>query len=168
MGDLFEERKKWALVYGRHTFTADMISTQRSESMNNVLKKYLVPSHNPLREHFERLLEDRQYEELIADFKMMQTSPMLVTNAEMLQHAVDIYTPEVFKLFQKEYIGILNCYIYEVAKFGMTYEYKATYSGRSQEHFVKYNGSAETGLCSCMKFSFVGILCSHALKEILE
>ncbi|KAK1566860.1 hypothetical protein Q3G72_004968 [Acer saccharum] len=99
-----------------------MISIQRSESMNNVLKKYLMPSHNLLRffEHYERVLKDRRYEELIADFKMMQTSLMLVTNAEMLQHAVDIYTPEVFKLFQKEYIGILNCYIYEVAKFGMS------------------------------------------------
>lgn len=168
LGDLFEERKKWALVYSRHTFTADMMSTQRSESMNNVLKKYLMPSHNLLRffEHYERVLEDRRYEELIADFKMMQTSPILVTNAEMLQHAVDIYTPEVFKLFQKEYIGILNCYIYEVAKFGMTYEYKVTYSGRSQEHFVKCDGSVETVTCSCMKFNFVGILCSHALKVL--
>ena len=39
--DLFNLREKWALVYGRHTFTADMMSTQRSESMNSVLKKIL-------------------------------------------------------------------------------------------------------------------------------
>ncbi|KAK2640944.1 hypothetical protein Ddye_022707 [Dipteronia dyeriana] len=141
LGDLFEARKKWALVYGRHIFTADMMSTQRSESTNNVLKKYLMLSHNLMRffEPYERVLEDRRYEELIADFKMMQTSPMLVTNAEMLQDVVDIYTPKVFKLFQKEYIGILNCYIYELVKFGMTYEYKVTYSGISQEHLVKYD-----------------------------
>ena len=49
---------------------------------------------------------------------------------------------------------------------GMTYEYKVTYSGRSQEHLVKYDGSAETITCSCIKFRFAGILCSHALKVL--
>ncbi|XP_062011757.1 protein FAR1-RELATED SEQUENCE 5-like [Rosa rugosa] len=49
LNNLFELREKWALVYGRHTFTADMKSTQRSECMNNVLKKYLRPEHNLLR-----------------------------------------------------------------------------------------------------------------------
>jgi len=39
--NLFEMRDKWAMVYGRHTFTADMVSTQRSKSMNNILKKIL-------------------------------------------------------------------------------------------------------------------------------
>ncbi|KAK9290232.1 hypothetical protein L1049_008399 [Liquidambar formosana] len=57
---LFEVKEKWALVYGRHTFTADMKATQRSESMNNVLKKYLKPRHDLLRffEHYERVLAD--------------------------------------------------------------------------------------------------------------
>ena len=32
---LFDVKEKWALVYGRYTFTADMMSTQRSESMNS-------------------------------------------------------------------------------------------------------------------------------------
>ena len=36
--NLFELREKWAMVYERHSFTADMVSTQRSESMNNILK----------------------------------------------------------------------------------------------------------------------------------
>ncbi|XP_059654559.1 protein FAR1-RELATED SEQUENCE 5-like [Cornus florida] len=68
--DLFEVREKWAMVYGRHTFTVDMKSTQRSESMNNVLKNYLKPRHDLLRffEHYERFLADRRYEELHADF----------------------------------------------------------------------------------------------------
>lgn len=43
LADLFKIREKWALVYGRKVFCADMKSTQRSESINNVIKKYLDP-----------------------------------------------------------------------------------------------------------------------------
>jgi zinc finger SWIM domain-containing protein 3 len=35
---LFKSKEKWVLVYGRQTFCADMISTQRSESLNAMLK----------------------------------------------------------------------------------------------------------------------------------
>jgi zinc finger SWIM domain-containing protein 3 len=40
---LFEDREKWALVYGRNVFCADMKNTQTSESINSVLKRYLDP-----------------------------------------------------------------------------------------------------------------------------
>ncbi|KAM1680395.1 hypothetical protein ACFX2K_038075 [Malus domestica] len=37
--DLFAVKEKWALVYGRHTFTADMMSTQRSEKGQASVRK---------------------------------------------------------------------------------------------------------------------------------
>ncbi|KAK9275307.1 hypothetical protein L1049_022569 [Liquidambar formosana] len=118
LDSLFEVREKWALVYGQHTFTANMKATQCSESMNNVLKKYLKPRHDLLRffEHYERVLADRRYKELTADFKMMHTIPVLSTGVEMLHNGVEIYTPEVFKLFQKEYMSILDCSIHKIGK----------------------------------------------------
>ncbi|XP_023633375.1 protein FAR1-RELATED SEQUENCE 5 [Capsella rubella] len=88
--NLFELREKWAMVYGRHTFTADMRSY-------DLLCFF---------EHYERVLEDRRYKELIADFNMMHTSPVLSATVEMLQHAEEVYTPEVFSLFQKQYTVI--------------------------------------------------------------
>ncbi|XP_059663485.1 protein FAR1-RELATED SEQUENCE 9-like [Cornus florida] len=48
----------------------------------------------------------------------------------------------------------------------MTSEYKVSSVGKSREHLVKFEGSTETVTCSCMKFTFVGILCAHALKVI--
>lgn len=55
----FTLKEKWALVYGRENFCADMTTTQRSESMNNVIKKY-VSYQDLLRffHHFQRLVED--------------------------------------------------------------------------------------------------------------
>ncbi|XP_039131892.1 protein FAR1-RELATED SEQUENCE 5-like [Dioscorea cayenensis subsp. rotundata] len=70
---LFEERKKWEMVYGRHFFCGNMMSTQRSESFNGVLRNYLTSKLGVARffEQFERVLEDRRYAELQEDYKMM-------------------------------------------------------------------------------------------------
>lgn len=45
---LFELREKWAMVYKRHAFMADMKSTQRNENMNEVFKQYLRPGYDIL------------------------------------------------------------------------------------------------------------------------
>lgn len=63
---LFEIKEKWALVYGRQTFCADMKSTQRSESLNALLKRYLHVRLDLLDffKHFERAVDDRRHAEL--------------------------------------------------------------------------------------------------------
>ncbi|CAN1131790.1 Protein FAR1-RELATED SEQUENCE 5 [Linum perenne] len=156
------------MVYGRHMFTTDMMSTQRSESMNNVLKKYLKPKHNMLYffEHYTRLVEDRRYKELLAEFKMRDTSPMLKVNVEMLRDAPMIYTPQVFQMFQEEYIKALDCSIDKTNKTADHTEYKVKYSSKVTEHRVRFESSLQIVECSCMKFAFVGILCAHALKVL--
>ncbi|CAE6011084.1 unnamed protein product [Arabidopsis arenosa] len=166
--NMFEVREKWAMVYGRHTFTADMVSTQRSESMNNILKRYLKSSYDLLSffEHYERVLDDRRYNELNADFKMMHTSSVLSASVEMLQHAEEVYTPEVFKLFQDQYTVIGDYVAKKVSKSEMVYEYKVSYRGGPREHLVNYDATNQTIQCSCMKYSFAGILCRHALKVL--
>ncbi|XP_062101559.1 protein FAR1-RELATED SEQUENCE 9-like isoform X2 [Humulus lupulus] len=100
---MFKLKEKWALVYGRDSFCANMTTTQRSESMNNVLKHYVSYQHSMLRffQHFERLVDDRRYEESKADFKTTQ---------------------------------------------------------------LNHDSSNDTVTCSCKKFEFAGILCSHILK----
>ena len=69
---VFDLKEKWAMVYSRHMFTTDMKNTQRSESMNNVLKKYLKSKYNllPFLGHYSRVLADKRYQELQVEFKM--------------------------------------------------------------------------------------------------
>ncbi|XP_019084319.1 PREDICTED: protein FAR-RED ELONGATED HYPOCOTYL 3-like [Camelina sativa] len=100
--NLFELKEKWAMVYGRHTFTADM----------------------------------------------------------------EVYTPEVFSLFQRQYIVIGDYVATKVNKSEMVYEYKVSYRGVTREHLVNYDDISQTIHCGCMKFSFAGILCRHALKVL--
>uniref|UniRef100_A0A2N9GWH9 SWIM-type domain-containing protein n=1 Tax=Fagus sylvatica TaxID=28930 RepID=A0A2N9GWH9_FAGSY len=168
LAGIFEVKEKWAMVYGRHMFTADMKSTQRSESINNVLKKYLKPKHDILRflGHYSRVLADKRHQELQAEFKMRQTIPVLQVDVEMLRYVVGLYTPEMFQMFQDEYMKIGDCTIYKVSKSDAVTEYKVKYRQRTQEHLVKYEASTVNVQCNCMKFSFVGILCVHALKVL--
>ena len=48
MLNLWDERKSWVSAYWKDVFCARMTSTQRSESMNNVLKRGFVKEHQDL------------------------------------------------------------------------------------------------------------------------
>ncbi|TXG73183.1 hypothetical protein EZV62_001762 [Acer yangbiense] len=165
---MFRLKKNWAMVYGRETFCADMMTTQRSESMNNVLKKYVSYKHDLMRffHHFDRLIEDRRYEELTYDFKATQSSLKLSVNIEILKHASSIYTPAVFKMFQVELGKAYDCVLSICGDDGMLTKYKVTHHKRRFHLSVEFNSSNDTVICSCKKFEFSGILCSHALKVL--
>ncbi|KAM0846990.1 hypothetical protein ACQ4PT_055318 [Festuca glaucescens] len=67
----FEKKEHWALVYGRNTFCAQMTTTQRSESMNTELKRYISVKYDMLTffHHFEQLVSDKRFEAVRCDFK---------------------------------------------------------------------------------------------------
>ncbi|XP_051127822.1 protein FAR1-RELATED SEQUENCE 5-like [Andrographis paniculata] len=168
LNKLFRVKEKWALVYGRQFFCADITTTQRSEGINSVIKRY-VSSKNPLRvffERFENFLESRRYEELKADFKASISAPVLHIPVQILKHAAGVYTPEVFKGFQKELWKAYDCAMVLVGTEETIAVYEVSYLGRSKNHIVKLNSSNETVSCSCKKFEFGGLLCAHALKVL--
>ncbi|XP_058074594.1 protein FAR1-RELATED SEQUENCE 5-like [Magnolia sinica] len=166
--DLFKERKKWALVYDKNIFCADMKNTQRRENMNHVLKKYLSSKYNLLCffTHYERIVAERRYRELEADFRMRQSAPILFVDVKMLMEAAKAYTPEVFEIFQNEYKETLNHAIHKGGEFGTVLEFQVIFNDKDEGRLVKFDISNNTVTCSCKKFEFVGILCSHALKVL--
>ncbi|KAK9992324.1 hypothetical protein SO802_027309 [Lithocarpus litseifolius] len=91
---------------------------------------------------------------------------VLRVDLEMLGHAAEFYTLEIFPMFQDEYLKMGDCKIYWVNKSDTIREYKVTYRERTQEHLVKYEASTTIVECNCMKFNFIGILCIHALKVL--
>ncbi|XP_042380198.1 protein FAR1-RELATED SEQUENCE 5-like [Zingiber officinale] len=142
---MYNIKEKWALVYGRQMFCADMTTTQRSESMNSIVKKYVTYKHKFLDffNHFQRLLDDHRYEELKVDFRSSTIVPYLMFPIEILKHASEIYTPEDADTFTK---------------------YKVTPHKKRHHHIVTLDKKSEKIECSCKKYEFVGILCSHILK----
>ncbi|KAK4420262.1 protein FAR-RED IMPAIRED RESPONSE 1 [Sesamum alatum] len=165
---MFKLREKWALVYGRQSFCADMTTTQRSESMNSVLKKYVSYKHNLLQffHHFDRLIDERRYQELKADLRTCHSTPVAFFPVEILKHAASVYTHEVFELFQDELRKAYDSQIELCGEIGETSEYKITPFKKHHQHTVMYDSSHGNISCSCKKFEFAGILCSHALKVL--
>lgn len=83
--NLFGLRHKWASVYGRDSFCADMTTTQRAESGNNLLKHFL---HRKLSltqfvHQYELVLESRRQVELKSDFDSSQAYQRLYVISPM-------------------------------------------------------------------------------------
>ncbi|XP_075633637.1 protein FAR1-RELATED SEQUENCE 5-like [Castanea sativa] len=89
----FELREKWALVYGRKTFCG-----------------YVYYS--------EKLVDDRRFEELRADFKATQSKPSLEYPVEILKHVASVYTPAIFKLFNRELWLTWDCELHKDGEVG--------------------------------------------------
>uniref|UniRef100_A0A1D1XW62 Protein FAR1-RELATED SEQUENCE n=1 Tax=Anthurium amnicola TaxID=1678845 RepID=A0A1D1XW62_9ARAE len=164
----FNEREMWASVYGKNTFCADMISTQRGENLSKELEAYLHPAKDILNffELFERLLADRCNRELEENVRMTQNLPYAPPIA-LVQHAARLYTPAVFKMFMVEYAVGLECLVKNRQYDGSIYILTVGDS-RHNDHLVTINITQEILSCSCHKFEFAGILCGHVLTCIIH
>jgi zinc finger SWIM domain-containing protein 3 len=165
---IFDKRHQWALVYDRNTFSADMSTTQRNESFNNELKGYISVKYDMLTffEHFDRLLGDKRYEEVKCDFRATQSTPRPKAELRILRDVVEVYTPAVYKIFEEEVMQTLNCDIFYCGDVDEQKVYKIKSHGKHHEHVVKFSPLESSVKCSCKKFEFAGILCSHALKVL--
>ncbi|XP_073358830.1 protein FAR1-RELATED SEQUENCE 5-like [Aegilops tauschii subsp. strangulata] len=167
---LFEKKEHWALVYGKNTFSAHMSTTQRSESMNNELKRYISIKYDMLTffKHFERLVSDKRCEEVKYDFKATQTTPKLKAESSyMLKQAAATYTPAIFKMVQDQVLRTLNYDTMLCDESDTKVKiYVVKFHGTQREHVVRFIPKEEKVSCSCKRFEFAGILCSHCLKVL--
>uniref|UniRef100_A0A1D1YUK7 Protein FAR1-RELATED SEQUENCE n=1 Tax=Anthurium amnicola TaxID=1678845 RepID=A0A1D1YUK7_9ARAE len=166
LNQLYADKEKWALAYGRDKFCADMINSQRNDCMNSQLKKY-IDSQLDIRHFlqvFNTLIEDTRDEELRKDFKASHAIPTLVFQSEILKQAAFVYTPALFLVFQSEMEKVWDSEMLIASEVGTLGEYKITPFGKTEPRIVKFDSENCAVVCSCQKFEFVGILCAHALK----
>ncbi|KAK2429529.1 protein FAR1-RELATED SEQUENCE [Trifolium repens] len=168
MQDFYKKKEKWALVYGRNTFSAGATSTQLSESFNGRLRLYMKSTYNVLEffRHFERLIEDMRYKEIESNYEMSQKMPSLNMNIMLLKTARDVYTPTIFSLVRGEYEKSCNLLLNNCTKNLQLYEYEVSFFGDMRQHKVTFNSEDQSVDCSCRLFQFIGILCCHALRVL--
>lgn len=165
---MFREREKWAVVYGRNTYFLDAKCSHLVESFTDKLKSYMSSDQGMIHafKHFERMVEEQRYKEIKANDELCRSMPRLMANVILLKHASEVYTPRAFELFQREYEKCLNVVVNMCSQSRSLSEYKVNTFGQSREYGVTFNSSDNTVVCDCMKFEYVGFLCSHALKVL--
>ncbi|WOL10706.1 protein FAR1-RELATED SEQUENCE 5-like isoform X2 [Canna indica] len=105
-------REKWAAIYRRESFCADMTTTQRSESIIHSSKDF--SKRNSLSEfidQYHQALELFRKKEVYEDFKPRQTKPVgRPWTLAMLKDAGDVYTRVIYKEFEEEFHKQLSCF----------------------------------------------------------
>jgi zinc finger SWIM domain-containing protein 3 len=164
---LFEVKEKWAKAYVKMSFSAGMTPTQLSESLNANLKDYLQSDYDIVKffTHFDRLLNDKSYKELLAEYNLRQKLPKIKMLSPMLVQAAKIYTSQPFLKFQKQYEEFQGAYVNELIERNSSQEYIVSFYDKPQDRRVIWNSLEHSVSCSCRKFERCGILCRHALKN---
>lgn len=166
---LYEEKHKWALVYGRDVFSAHMTTTQRSESINAYMKRYLdrkVPLVEFL-DQYEKALRYRRYKERESDYKCIISKPSLYSAVPILEQASCIYTHAMFYVFEKEHKESLLWDVEYSGEDTRVHTYKVTKAKR-KPRYVKVHPEIESYECSYRNFTFAGVLCSHIIRVFTQ
>ncbi|KAL1341499.1 hypothetical protein AAHE18_09G091000 [Arachis hypogaea] len=167
--NLYKLKEKWARCYMNNAFTIGMRSTQLSESLNADLKNCMKPNLNIIQffNHFERVVNDKRYNELQGEFQSRQKLPRLkMVSSPLLQQVSEVYTLPLFNLFQEEYDKYSAACIREVNDRGFVYEYVVALCNENKEFKVTFDPSLSSISCNCRKFETFGILCCHAIKVL--
>ncbi|XP_062014022.1 protein FAR1-RELATED SEQUENCE 5-like [Rosa rugosa] len=169
LSSIYDLREKWGFLYVKRAWSAGIRSTQLSESFNSALKKYLDSDHN-LSEffiHFERMVADKRYKELEAEYDMCFRLPILKMHVKMLYEARRVYIKLIFEDFQDQFESSLEASITNCVDIDGGKIYTVIRDGYSRERQVKRD-SDDIVSCSCRLFEMKGVVCRHIIKVLRE
>ena len=145
-----------------------MKSTQLSESFNAILKDYLKSNLNMPQffMHFERIVNDKWYKELEAEYELCYKFVNMKMSVKMLAHAREIYTKVIFQEFQDQFEKSIDLSVKKDSRDG---EYLVSTVGMNdfEKGCVKIENDG-TLACSCRRFEMRGVLCSHIIKVLRD
>ncbi|KAL2461345.1 Protein FAR1-RELATED SEQUENCE 5 [Abeliophyllum distichum] len=149
-----------------------MSSSQRSESGHSFFKRY-VNRKNSLMDfiiRFNMALRHQRHEELVANHVDISEQPRLLSQYQMENQMVNIYTKKIFLLFQKEideshfYICTKKSTHVDSKVYGVERrEYGKTFDRQRQ---LTYYMETNYISCSCRSFEFNGYPCRHMISYL--
>ncbi|XP_028070707.1 protein FAR1-RELATED SEQUENCE 5-like [Camellia sinensis] len=125
-----------------------------SESFNAFLKDYLNCDHNLMEffMHFERVLYEKRYKELEAEYNLSQKLPRVSIPTLMLKQMAEIYTKTIFEEFQNKYAQSIEASIIGTINDGEStiFTIRTMVDGEKDKIVTMDRGGSLS--CSCKKF----------------
>ncbi|PKA51338.1 Protein FAR1-like sequence 5 [Apostasia shenzhenica] len=168
--NLYKIRHKWSTAMNKDVFDMGILSTQRSESSNNICHDISKPT-STLTDCFlglERAIVQWRQVEADEDFKCSQNcATPTVQHSPLLNQAREVYTVKIYNIFQKSLMnGACGSRAIEVSEGENMKVYLVGRFGDQKEYRVSFNTVSLDVNCTCKKFETVGLLCSHALRVL--
>ncbi|XP_004301415.1 PREDICTED: protein FAR1-RELATED SEQUENCE 5-like [Fragaria vesca subsp. vesca] len=166
LSSIFRLKEKWAKPYVNWAWSAGMHNTQLSESFNASLKSYVKSDYDVVEffKHFDRLLNDKWYKELEAEYALCYKLPSVAIFTSMVIKAGNTYTKAIFDEFQIQYEKSLDYNLVGCIQDGDDIVFKVAFNGHPKERCVRVKKD-NTISCSCRLFEIEGILCRHEIKN---
>ncbi|KAF7819769.1 protein FAR1-RELATED SEQUENCE 5-like [Senna tora] len=115
--------------------------------------------------HFERVVEDKRYNEWKCEFEAREKLPRLrCPSSPMLQQLAEVYTPIILDMFQDQFDLFSACCIKQRRQSESLIEYVIDMYKHKGEWEVLFHTQEKSVSCTCRRFEIFGILCCHALK----
>lgn len=170
--NIYRLRSQWIPAYVSHVFSANMSSSQRAESSHAFLKIYIDKSNSlfDFMVRFGRGLVKQRLKELVSDTKDLNERPKLRMSHNFLDHVVDIYTHEIYYMFEEEMWVCLNYKIEHVSSIENRQLFTVQMNSEvaSRGHELTYDRQLDFASCSCRLFESFGIPCRHILSYLVK
>ncbi|CAG8752085.1 protein FAR1-RELATED SEQUENCE 5 [Rhizophagus irregularis DAOM 181602=DAOM 197198] len=169
-------KEKWVICYNQDVFMGEMSSTQRGESMNNLMKGYMDASTfmSGFLNAFESALDSRRQDVEFIKYKETTLNIIYKTISPFEKQAASILTIYALKKFQEQLLQS-SCYkceevlvdseslILQDTGLNLKVFHVTRFETSSSERIVEYNLLDELFTCTCRYMTFAGIICRHIL-----
>ncbi|XP_019179493.1 PREDICTED: protein FAR1-RELATED SEQUENCE 5-like [Ipomoea nil] len=165
---LYDCREKWCPAFSKDYFSGGILSSQRSETTNHSISRRLSKTVGlcDFYSSFISIVSEWRSKENGEDFRCAQGVPNMVTeHVKLLSHAREVYTIEIYFLFEEQFLKGTACHQECVLNDGYQYKYHVWRPDIDViRHEVSFKSTDLDICCSCKLFSEVGILCCHCLR----
>ncbi|KAK8625230.1 hypothetical protein V6N13_090105 [Hibiscus sabdariffa] len=150
LNGLYKCREKWSTAFSIDVFSSQIKSSQRAEITNNVLHG-ISKATTSLTEfvfEFENLVARWRSSEAEKDFQCKNGSiTSAIKDSSILTHASKVYTHEIYKQFQKEFLDGIPLIWREVAQNDKTYTFEVRKDENSSRvRTVQFNTNAKKNM----------------------
>ncbi|KAL8531082.1 hypothetical protein ACS0TY_007913 [Phlomoides rotata] len=167
---LYGLKDKWCTTLNNGFFSADIRSSQRSESTNHAIGFNANKTTTLTKFYgiYKKIIKQWRRTEQQDEFNCSKAQPDIgYEMAGIVRHASEVYTLTLSKEFNKEFMKGISATSTLIGEHDTTTVYRVTSLMGDRSNEVIFDSSMKLITCDCLKFERFGMLCCHSLRILL-